>query len=96
MAAPSSLREALAAHSPHIVLPGLYRLGQSHVYARWEDAARVLVTDLGNTPRTWLPGSLVRHGLWERDGAVVAVVRLGDAAATVAAMAAFQEEVRRG
>lgn len=96
MAPPSSLREALAAHSPHIVLPGLYRLGQSHVYARWEDATRVLVTDLGNTPRAWLPGSLVRHGLWERDGAVVAVVRLEDAAATVAAMAAFQEEVRRG
>jgi hypothetical protein len=96
MAAPSSLREALAAHSPHIVLPGLYRLGQSHVYARWEDAARVLVTDLGNTPRTWLPGSLVRHGLWERDGAVVAVVPLEDAAATVAAMAVFQDEVQRG
>ena len=96
MAAPSSLREALAAHSPHIVLPGLYRLGQSHVYARWEDAARVLVTGRGNAPRTWLPGGLVRHGLWERDGAVGAVVRLEDAAATVAAMAAFQEEVRRG
>lgn len=96
MSPPSSLREALAAHSPHIVMPGLYQIGQSPIYARWEDATRVLVTDLGHTPRTWLPGSLVRHGLWERDGAVVAVVRLEDAAATVAAMAAFQEEVRRG
>lgn len=90
MSAPRSLREALNNLSPRIVLPGLYQIGRRPIFVRWEDATHVLVTDLGNVSKQGAPVTLEQYGLSQRDGAVVAVVRLEEVAAAVAAMAAWQ------